>query len=63
MGRKFSKRVTKKTKIQLSPKEAEEIYKKEFVDSRGNKMRFIFDFKPQSPKDPIIEWNREYNKE
>lgn len=63
MGKKFNKRVTKKTKVKLTPRDAEEVFKKEFVDSRGNIMQIIFDFRPHSQKEPTVDWTRKYNKE
>ena len=64
MARKsFTKRVFRRIKRIISPKDAEEIIKKEFSDSHGNQMNMSIDVKPQSPNKPTIEWNRNYNEE
>ena len=60
MARKFSKKSSKKTKIKLSPKQADEIIRQEFTDRKGNKMNILLDIKPKKPNEPIIEWNRQY---
>lgn len=60
MKKTFRSRTTKKTKIKLTPKGAEEFIREEFTDSRGNKHIFIMDFKPHSPKKPTIEGTVEY---
>ena len=53
--RSFSKRVVRRIKRMLSPKDAEEIIRQEFEDSRGNKSRVIYDVRPHSPNKPTIE--------
>lgn len=58
--RSFSKRVIRKIKRTLKLDEAQEIIRKEFTDSKGNKMNMSIDVKPQNPKEPTIEWNRQY---
>ena len=35
---KFTKKVTKKVRIKLSPKEAEDIIRQEIIDNYGNKI-------------------------
>ena len=61
MSRKsFSRRVVRKIKRTLKLDEAQEIIRKEFTDSKGNKMNMSIDVKPQKPKEPTIEWNRQY---
>ena len=52
MVKRFSKRITRKKTYKLSPKNAEEIIRQEFTDSRGNKVINILRFKPQSPFEP-----------
>lgn len=59
-SKRFSKRTTRKTKVRLSPKEAETLFKEEFIDSRGNKHIFRIDFKPQSPFEPDYKQTIEY---
>lgn len=49
--RSFSRRVYRKIKKLLSPKNAEDIIKREFEDSRGNKHELNFNFRPHSPND------------
>ena len=63
MAKRFSRKVTKKRIFRLNINEANEIIRKEFIDSRGNRMRMILDAKIQKPNQPTIEWNREYNKD
>lgn len=63
MARRFSKRTTRKKTYKLSPKNAEEIIRQEFTDSRGNKVKFKFDFRPHPIDEPTAEWQRKYNKE
>ena len=56
----FSKKRTKRTTIKLSPKEADEVIRQEFKDSRGNRHIFRMDINPHSPDTPTIEGNIEY---
>lgn len=60
MGKKFSKRVTRRTKVKLSPREADEIIRQEFIDDRGNRFIFKIDVKPHSPMTPTIEGTVKY---
>ena len=60
MGKRFSKRVTRKTKVRLSPKEADEIIRQEFTDDRGNRFIFRMDVRPHNPMKPTIESTVEY---
>ena len=55
MGKKFSKTVTKRTKVRLSPRDAEEIIKEEFVDSKGRKTITDINITPHSPTTPTIQ--------
>ena len=60
MGKKYSKKVVRKTKIRISPKDAEEIFRAETTDARGSKFINIIRFKPQSPKTPDFTQTVEY---
>lgn len=61
MARKsFSRRVVRKIKRTLKVDELQNVIEKEFTDSRGNKMKFRFDFNPHSPKEPTIEGGFNY---
>lgn len=64
MSKKFSKRTTTKRQYKISPKDAQEILRKEFIDSRGNKSNIIYDIKPQKWNAPTIEIENKskYNK-
>ena len=48
MAKRYKKITQKKTKIRLSPENAEKILEQEFTDSKGNKFKnlFIFSFEP-----------------
>ena len=61
MGKKFSKTVTKRTKVRLSPRDAEDIIKQEFTDDRGNKFIFRMTGSPHKHNKPTIEGTVEYN--
>jgi len=61
MKKVFSRKTKKKTQVKLTPREANEIIKQEFVDSRGNKFIFRMTGNPHSPKEPTIEGTVEYN--
>ena len=54
------KQTTKKTVIRLSPKDAEDIIRQEFTDSRGNNFVFRMNLKPHSPKEPTIRGTVDY---
>ena len=60
MARKYSKRTTKRTKVKLTPKEADEIIRQEFTTSRGDKIINRIRFKPQSPLEPDFKQTIEY---
>lgn len=62
MGKKFNKRVTKRTKVKLSPKEAEKIIQEEFTTEGGNRMRKDIIFSPHSPNDGTIKFNIRKNR-
>lgn len=49
MARRYSKKNTRKTRIMLSPKDAGELLRQEFIDDKGNKIINIIRFKPQNP--------------
>lgn len=55
MGRTLKNIKKKLKRYSLSPKGAEEIYRNEIIDPRGNKQILIIDLKPQRPSDPTIE--------
>lgn len=55
--KRFIRRITKKTKIKLSPKEADEIIRQEFTTEKGNKMQKRFIFQPHSPNDATIKFD------
>ena len=61
MARKFSKRITRKTRVKLSPQQASNIIEEEFADTRGNKFRFRITGKPHKPNKPTIEREIQYN--
>ena len=63
MARKFTRTVTKKTKTKLKPSEIQDLIEKEFVDSKGNKMKFRFDFRPHPINEPTIQWQRDYGED
>lgn len=61
MARKsFSRRVVKRTRIKLSPKDAETLFRQEMTDSQGNKHINIIRFKPQNPFEPDFKQTVEY---
>lgn len=49
MAKRFNKRITRKTRIKLSPKDAEHIIKSEFTDDNGNHHILDVNFRPHSP--------------
>lgn len=56
MAKKYSKRITRKTKIKLSPEQADKIIQAEFTDSKGNKTYVDFNVTPHNPfKTPTIQ--------
>lgn len=61
--KRYSKKVTKKKRIRLSPKNAENIIEKEFIDSKGNKIFTNINIKPHRPSIPTIQIEREYKEE
>ena len=63
MVKRYSKRIIRKKTYRLSPKEAEDILKQEYIDSRGNKYDFRFKFKPHKPSEPTIQSTVEYRDE
>ena len=63
MGKKFSKKTTKKYRVKLLPRDIDNIIEKEFGDSRGNKTRFRIDFRPHSIEEPTIDLKYEYSEE
>ena len=63
MKKVFSKRKSKKTQIKLTPKEAQEVIRQEFTDSRGNKINIRYDVTPHKPAEPTIKLERQYGKE
>lgn len=60
MAKQYSKRTIKRTKIRLSPKEANDILRQEFTDSRKNKHIFKIQFKPQNPLEPDYKQTIQY---
>ena len=60
MGKRYSKTTKRTKKYTLSPKNALEIIRNEFIDSRENKHIFIMDIKPHNPLKPTIESTVEY---
>jgi len=61
MARKFSKKITRKIRVRLSPREATNIIEEEFADTRGNKFRFRVTGKPHKPSKSTIEREIQYN--
>lgn len=49
MTKRYSKRTTRKTKVRLSPKDAERIIRSEFTDDNGNHHILDVNFRPHSP--------------
>lgn len=49
MSKKFSKKTTTKRQYKLSPKDAQEILRKEFIDNNGNRHILDINFRPHSP--------------
>ena len=62
MARKFSKKITRKTRVRLSLREAEEIIKQEFTTKYGNRIQKRFIFKPQAPNEPTIDFEVKGNR-
>lgn len=60
MARKFSRSRTKRTRYKLTPKQADEVIRQEFIDSRGNRHIFRMDVTPHNPNKPTIEGTVEY---
>lgn len=63
MAKRFSRRITRKKTYKLSPKNAEEVIRQEFTDSRGNRHIFKMDIRPHKPNKPTIEGTVEYKDE
>lgn len=63
MKRVFSRKTKKKTQVKLTPREANEIIKQEFIDTHGNKFIFRIDLTPQKPNQPTIDGNVQYKDE
>lgn len=61
MAKTYQKKNTKKTKIILSPHNAEKIIEAEFMDSKGGKHGFNAIFKPHLPNkgDMKLDYNVE----
>lgn len=49
MTKRFSRKVSRRTSYKLTPKDAETIMRKEFVDNNGNKHILDINFRPHSP--------------
>ena len=62
MGKKFTRKSAKRVKVKLTPKEANEIIRQEFIDSKGNKHINIIRFEPQKPFEPDFKQTVEYRK-
>ena len=60
MGKRFSKRTTRKTKVRLNPNYLQNIIEKEFTDSKGNKSIIRFDFNPHPISEPSIQLDYKY---
>lgn len=60
MAKRFSKRVTRKTQRKVKPEEVNNIIEKDFIDSRGNKIKIKFDFNPHPISEPTFKWQRDY---
>lgn len=65
MAKRFSRRITRKKTYKLSPKNAEEIIKEEFMTPRNYKMQKRFIFKPENPNNSGMKvyFNREEGEE
>ncbi len=63
MSKKFSKKTTTKRQYKLSPKNAQEIIRQEFTDSRKNKFIFRMTGNPHNPKTPTIQGTVQYKDE
>ena len=65
MARRFTKRHTKRTRIKLSPQEADEIIRAEFSDEKKGRHRFRLIFKPHTPQegDMTLDYNTEKGNE
>ena len=60
MAKRFNKRVTRNTKTKLRPDEVKSWIEKDFIDSRGNKIKIRFDFNPHPISEPTFKWQRDY---
>lgn len=61
MSKQYKKITQKKTKVRISPENAEKILEQEFTDSKGNKFNLNIIFKPHKPSEPTIEGFVKYN--
>lgn len=52
---------SKKTKIKISPKEANKILEQEFADIKGNKVQININFAPHPINEPTFAWQRQYD--
>lgn len=60
MGRRFVKKAIRKIKRALDPKEADTIYRKETIDSHGNRHILEINFRPHLPTTPDFKQTVEY---
>jgi hypothetical protein len=61
MGKKtYKSSSSKKTTQRMTSKDTGDIFRKEFVDSHGNKVIINVDFAPHSIREPMFKWTREY---
>ena len=61
MARKsFRKRVTRKTQRKIKPDEVNSVIEKDFINSRGNKLKIQLDFNPHNINRPTIEGGFNY---
>ena len=60
-NRKYTKRIVRKYRFRLNPRDTEDIIRQEFTDNRGNRFIFRITGKPHSPKKLTIEGTVQYN--
>lgn len=60
MGKRFSRRTTRRTQRKIKPEEVNNIIERNFIDSRGNKSTIRFDFNPHKPSEPTIQGGFNY---
>ena len=58
--KRFSKRVTRKTQQKVKPDEIKSWIEKDFIDSRGNKIKMQYDFRPHPINEPTFSIKRDY---